>query len=108
MPELRITLDQSEYKELWELKDMQHKTWKELLKANLTDNKEDEVKELIYDKYEEIKKCIGAFGYYDLLEIIEIFRALTLRSIKNGVNKKELIERMSELLELDSESMGEE
>ena len=65
----------------------EHKTWKELLKANLTDNKEDEVRELIYDKYEEIKRYIGAFGYYDLSEIIEVFRALTLRSIKNGVDK---------------------
>ena len=107
MPELRINLDQSEYKELSEIKNMQHKTWKGLLKSNLADNREDEVRELIYDKYEEIKRCIGAFGYYDLLEIVEIFRALTLRSIKNGLDKKELITHMCELLELDSE-LGEE
>ena len=100
MPELRIALDQTEYGKLLELKRRQNKTWKDLLKANLTDNKDDEIREVVYDKYDEIKKYLGAFGRYDLLELTEIFRVLTLRSVKDGVDKKELIERMSELFDM--------
>ena len=103
MPELRISLDQREYEKLLELKRRGNKTWKDLLKANLTDNKDDEIREVIYNKYGDIKKYLGAFGRYDLLEITEIFRVLTLRSIKDGVDKKELIKRMSELLDMEEE-----
>ena len=77
------------------------RTWREVILETMPKNPEDELKNAIYKEFGEVKEKAGSCGRKDIFDLIEVLRVVTLRCVKDGVDKDKLIERINDLLEVE-------
>jgi hypothetical protein len=77
-----------------------NKTWRDVISDLIPTDPDEMLKKTVYEKFGELKALAGSCGRRDIFDFLEVLRVITLRCIKEGVDKDKVSERIDALLEV--------
>ena len=76
------------------------KTWREVILNVLPTNRDEILRDAIFDGFNDAKEKAGLCKREDIFNLIEVLRVVAVRCVNNGVDKSKIIELIDSLVEV--------